>query len=54
MKNNNVNGIESVKASLGMEGLKLSKEQEQLIIDSVEGKISEEEFNKRARELANG
>jgi len=54
MKNNKVKGIESVKASLAMEGLELSEAEIKLILESVEGKISEEEFNKRARELANG
>lgn len=46
--------MEYAKASLAMEGLKVSEKQEQLILDSIKGKITEEEFKKRARELANG
>ena len=54
LKNNNVNkAMEYAKASQAMEGLKVSHEQEKLILDIMNGEISEEEFNQRARKLAN-
>lgn len=46
-------GMEYAKASQAMEGLKISEKQERLVLDVVNKKISEEEFQKRARELAN-
>lgn len=54
MKNTNVNkAMEYAKASQAMEGLKVTDKQEQLILDSINGKISEEEFHQMARKLAN-
>ncbi|WP_382549283.1 antitoxin VbhA family protein [Streptomyces sp. NPDC057131] len=54
MKSSKVKGIESVKASLAMEGLELTEEEVKLILYSVEGEISEEEFLEKVKELANG
>lgn len=45
--------MEYAKASQAMEGLIVTVEQERLILDVESGKISEEEFNQRARQLAN-
>jgi hypothetical protein len=54
MKNKKVNkAMEYAKASQAMEGLKVSDKQEKLVLDIMNGKISEEEFNQRARQLAN-
>lgn len=54
MNNSNINkAMEYAKASQAMEGLKVSERQEKLILDRVNGKISEEEFFQRARKLAN-
>lgn len=54
MKNNNVNkAMEYAKASQAMEGLKVSKKQEKLVLDIMNGRISEEEFSQKARQLAN-
>ncbi|WP_199880496.1 antitoxin VbhA family protein [Bacillus massiliglaciei] len=54
MKKFNVDkAMEYAKASQAMEGLKVTEKQEQLILDRESKKISEEEFNKRARMLAN-
>lgn len=46
-------GMEYAKATQAMEGLKISEKQEQLVLEFVNQKISEEEFRRRARELAN-
>ncbi|CDO05228.1 hypothetical protein BN988_03818 [Oceanobacillus picturae] len=45
--------MEYVKATQAMEELIISKEQEELILDSLNGEISEEEFEKKAKEIAN-
>lgn len=52
-KNDLNKAMEYAKASQAMEGLKVSDEQEKLILDVVSGEISEEEFNLRAKQLAN-
>ncbi|MGG0888972.1 antitoxin VbhA family protein [Cytobacillus horneckiae] len=53
MINKDVNkAMEYAKASQAMEGLTVSEKQEKLILERVNGKISEEEFYKRARKLA--
>ncbi|MCM3115696.1 hypothetical protein M3610_10390 [Neobacillus sp. MER 74] len=46
--------IENAKDSLGMSGNLVSEEQEQLVRDRLSGKLSEEEFFKKALELAKG
>ncbi|EWG08399.1 hypothetical protein PBF_24393 [Cytobacillus firmus DS1] len=43
--------IRSAKASLAVEGLHLTPEEESLIKERLQGKISEEEFHKRALNL---
>lgn len=54
MVNKNINkAMEYAKASQALEGLTVSGKQEQLVLDRVKGKISEEEFHQRARKLAN-
>lgn len=54
MDNKKINkAMEYVKASQAMEGLKVSDKQEKLVLDIMSGRISEEEFNQRARQLAN-
>lgn len=49
----NKKAMEYAKASQAMEGFKVSDKQEQLVLDSINGKISEGEFLKKAKELAN-
>lgn len=44
--------MEYAKASNAMEGLYLTPEQEKLVLEKDEGKITEEEFRKRALDLA--
>lgn len=54
MTDKNVNkAMKYAKATQAMEGLKVSDKQEKLVLDIMSGKISEEEFNQRARQLAN-
>lgn len=43
----------SVKGSLAIEGLILTKEEEELVISNALGQISEEEFDRRVMELIN-
>lgn len=43
--------INSAKASLAVEGLYLTPDEEALIKEKLQGKISEEEFNRRALDL---
>lgn len=45
--------MEYAKSSLEMSGFKISKEQEQLVLDSLENKITHEEFISKALKLAN-
>ncbi|MBP1082163.1 MULTISPECIES: antitoxin VbhA family protein [Bacillus] len=45
--------VRSAKASLAVEGLYVTAEEEALILEHLEGKITEEEFHKRALELIN-
>lgn len=49
----NKKAMEYAKASQAMEGYKVSEKQEKLILDSINGKISEGEFYQKAKELAN-
>lgn len=44
--------MEYAKASQAMEGLKVSEKQQQLILDRINKKITEEEFKERAKKLA--
>ncbi|MEK3886387.1 antitoxin VbhA family protein [Bacillus sp. FSL K6-3431] len=44
--------LEYAKSSLEMEGFKVSKEQEQLVLDALENKITHDEFISKALELA--
>lgn len=44
--------MESAKASLAMEGLYLTKEEEEIVSKSFDGKITHDEFIRLARELA--
>ena len=56
-KDNNIlneKALEYAKGTAAIEGLYLSEEQEKLIREKAEGKITHEEFIKRAVELANG
>ncbi|WP_144481466.1 antitoxin VbhA family protein [Cytobacillus oceanisediminis] len=53
LKNDVNKAMKYAKASQAMEGLKVSDEQEKLILDVISGEISEEEFNQRAKQLAN-
>lgn len=50
----NEKALEYAKGTAAIEGLYLSKEQEKLIREKAEGKITHEEFVKKAVELANG
>lgn len=53
MINKDVNkAMEYAKASQAMEGFTVSEKQEKLILERINGNISEEEFHKRARKLA--
>ncbi|MGM0941302.1 MAG: antitoxin VbhA family protein [Bacillota bacterium] len=44
--------MEYAKASQAMEGLKVSEKQQQLILDRINKKITEEEFKEGAKKLA--
>lgn len=45
--------IKSAKASLAMAGLYLEEDEESLIREKLQGKITEEEFNRRVLEQIN-
>lgn len=45
--------LRSVKGSLAIEGLILTKEEEELVIANALGQISDEEFDRRVMELIN-
>jgi hypothetical protein len=47
------NDLRSVKGSLAIEGLILTKEEERLVISNALGQISDEEFDKRVMDLIN-
>lgn len=47
------NNLRSVKGSLAIEGLKLTKEEEELVISNALGHISDEEFDRRVMDLIN-
>lgn len=50
---NSKKAMDYAKASQAIEGIKVSEKQEKLILDREYGRISEEEFKQRAREIAN-
>ncbi|MBT2721434.1 hypothetical protein [Bacillus sp. ISL-46] len=52
-KNDIEKAINNAKASLEIDGFIVRKEQEQMVLDRLSGKISEEEFLKKALKLAN-
>lgn len=49
----NNKALEYAKSSLEMAGFKISKKQEQLVLDSLENKITHDEFISKALQLAN-
>ena len=46
--------MEYARATQEMEGLSVTSEQEKLVIDNLEGKITDEEFFKLVLEMVNG
>lgn len=49
----NSKAMNYAKASQAMEGIKVSEKQEKLILEKINGKISDLEFIRKAKELAN-
>ncbi|KGX85203.1 antitoxin VbhA family protein [Pontibacillus litoralis] len=46
--------MEYTKSTLAIEGLYLTKEEEELILSKVNGELSKKEFIEKAKELSNG